>query len=177
MRDFLEDLTKDELIALVESYAKDIVAMDGVWFQAAEQSFGMDVAVEQDKLAWRRFAASEGRRLTRLLSLEEHPGLRGLEQVLRMRYSSQANGNVSISWENPGADDEALVYTVGDCRVQRARARKGMAFHPCKSVGVVEYQGIAEAVDPRIVCECLSCFPEVTDESCCCKWRFTLREK
>ena len=110
-------------------------------------------------------------RLKKMIGLPERLGLEGLEQVLRLRYSSHANDNASLTWKNDGA---ALVYKVGDCRVQRARQRKGMPLHPCKSVGLVEYQGVASAVDDRIVCQCLSRFPDVVDGTCCCAWRFTL---
>ena len=49
-----------------------------------------------------------------------------------------------------------------------------MPLHPCKRVGVIEYAGFARAIDERITCRCLSCYPEVTDESCACAWAFTL---
>ena len=62
------------------------------------------------------------------------------------------------------------------CRVQTARERKGLPFHPCKSVGVVEYAGFARAIDARIQCQCLSCYPDVTDERCACKWAFWLED-
>ena len=70
-----------------------------------------------------------------------------------------------------------LVYTMVDCRVQTARAKKGMEFHPCKPVGEVEYSGFAKEIDDRIVCRCLSCYPEITDTACCCKWEFTYRDQ
>ena len=34
----------------------------------------------------------------------------------------------------------------------------------------------ARAIDDRITCECVSCYPEITDETCCCSWKFTLKE-
>ncbi|MEG0324869.1 MAG: DUF6125 family protein [Raoultibacter sp.] len=39
-----------------------------------------------------------------------------------------------------------------------------------------EYEGFARTLDERIVCECLSCFPDITDETCSCSWKFTLVE-
>ena len=60
--------------------------------------------------------------------------------------------------------------------MQSARERKGMPFHPCKSVGIIEYGGFAKAIDPRIRCECVSCYPDVTDPTCRCKWKFTIDE-
>ena len=73
--------------------------------------------------------------------------------------------------------DGALLYRVETCRVQAARGRKGMALHPCKSVGLIEYSGFARTIDDRIRCRCLSCYPEVTDETCSCAWEFTLTEQ
>jgi hypothetical protein len=52
-----------------------------------------------------------------------------------------------------------------------------MEFHPCKTVGIVEYGEFARAIDDRITCECVSCFPDITDETCCCSWKFTLEEQ
>ena len=71
--------------------------------------------------------------------------------------------------------DDALVYRTLECYVQRARAEKGMPYHPCKAVGLVEYAGFAKEFDPRIRCACVSCFPDVTDESCNCVWRFWIQ--
>lgn len=102
--------------------------------------------------------------------MEEYPGLQGLEKALTVGYSTLAN-KASIVWE-----DDALIYRIEVCRVQAARARKGMEFHPCKRVGIIEYQGFAQAIDSRIVCECVSCYPDITDETCSCAWKFTISE-
>lgn len=56
----------------------------------------------------------------------------------------------------------------------RPGSRKGMEFHPCKPAGINEYTTFAQTIDPRIEVECLSCYPEVTDPTCDCSWRFTL---
>ena len=49
-----------------------------------------------------------------------------------------------------------------------------MPFHPNRSVGRIEYTGFAQTIDDRFTCECVSCYPEITDAICCFKWRFTL---
>lgn len=172
MHEYLESLSKEELAKLVEAYAKSIVAMDGVWFQAIEREQGMDSAMHFDEVAWKGYAVSDTKRLMRFLGLGEQSGLDGLEECLRVRSSTFANGDVRIE-----RTEDALIYTIGDCRVQRARERKGMEFHPCKCVGQCEYEGLARTVDDRITCECLSCFPEVTDDTVCCAWRFTILEE
>lgn len=169
-RDYLQTLSKDELIDLIELYSKNWLAMDGVWFQSVERKLGMDEAMYHDAEAWRRFTVTEARRIKSFLKLDEHPGIPGLAAALRLRFYANINDDrIEI-------EGNTLTYTAVDCRVQTARAAKGMPFHPCKSVGLIEYEGFAKTIDRRFSCECVSCYPEITDASCCCKWKFTLEE-
>lgn len=167
----LENFTREQLIELLEITAKDLMALDGTWFQSLEREQGMDTAMEHDRNAWKRFVPSEARRLKALLGLADGCGLEGLAKALPYRCTSLAN-ECEMVWEEGGA----LVFRITNCRVQNARKRKGMEFHPCKSVGILEYGEFARALDERICCECVSCFPDVTDETCNCAWRFWVAE-
>lgn len=170
MKEKLLELSKEELVDLLELSSKNIVAMDGVWFQTLEEAIGMDKAMGYDAEAWRRYSPAEARRLKKYYHMEEHPGLKGLEKALIVGYSTLAN-QTSVVWE-----DDSLIYRVDVCRVQAARSRKGMEFHPCKRVGLIEYQGFARAIDDRIECECVSCYPDITDDTCSCAWKFTINQ-
>ena len=167
-QDVLERFSREQLMELIALYAKNWLAMDGVWFQSVEEKFGMDEAMLHDKRAWERFTAIEARRIKSFLDLPEHPGLEGLAQALSLRFY----GNLNRA--EPELRGDTLIYRVVDCRVQSARSRKGMPLHPCKSVRIVEYGGFARTIDDRITCRCLSCYPDVTDDSCSCAWEFTL---
>lgn len=166
----LETLSREQLIEYAKACSKNFFAIDGTWFQSIEQELGMDAAMHHDERAWRRFTASEGRRVKALLGLDEHPGLEGLAKALPLKLTSPCN-RTELRWEG---DD--LVFCVVSCRVQAARARKGMDYHPCKPVGTVEYGGFARAIDDRIECSCVSCYPDVADDTCSCAWRFHLKE-
>lgn len=168
----LEGLSREQLVTLLEITAKDLMALDGTWFQSLEAEQGMDTAMEHDRAAWRRFVPSEARRLKVLLGLPDTCGLAGLAAALPFRSTSLAN-QWDLRWEDDG---RTLVFRITDCRVQNARARKGMGFHPCKSVGELEYGGFAAALDDRIQCECASCFPDATDGTCNCAWKFWVEE-
>lgn len=48
MNDTLRNLGKDELVELLEIYAKNLIALDGTWFQSLEREEGMDTAVRHD---------------------------------------------------------------------------------------------------------------------------------
>ena len=169
---YLQSFSKEELIQLIEDYSKNWLAMDGVWFQSVERTHGMEEAMFHDAEAWKRFTVIEAKRIKQFLNLPEHPGLDGLAQALQLRFYANLNeADIVIDPEK-----KTLVYRTRVCRVQRARDRKGMPFHPCKPVGEIEYAGFARTIDERITCQCISCFPDITDSTSCCSWLFKLEE-
>ncbi len=167
----LEPLSREQLIELIEIYSKDWLAMDGVWFQSVEQKFGMEEAMEHDRNIWKSFTVIEAQRIKEFLGLPERAGIEGLKRALSFRLYANLNKDETI------VDGHVLSYRVLECRVQTARKRKGMEYHPCKSVGVIEYGDFAKTIDDRFPCECISCYPDVTDETCNCAWKFTLRDE
>ncbi len=164
-------LPKEALAELVTIYAKDWLAMDGVWFQSVEKAYGMDAAMRHDIAIWERFTVIEALKIKKFLRLPEEAGLDGLEKALRFRLYAHINDDEILREEG------SLIYRTLSCRVQHAREAKGMPFHPCRAVGLVEYGGFARTIDRRIRCECLSCYPEVTDTTCHCAWKFTIDEE
>jgi len=166
----IETLEKEDLLLLIDIYAKNWLAMDGVWFQSVEKKLGMDEAIEHDENAWRHFTVIEAKRIKKFLHLPDQAGVEGLKQALEFRMYANINEDEIIIRDN------TLTYRNLDCRVQNARKRKGMEFHPCKSVGIIEYTYFAKTIDPRFQCEAVSCYPEISDESCNCAWKFTLKE-
>jgi hypothetical protein len=166
--EILNALSKEDLIDLLGLYSKNWLAHDGVWFQSVELKFGMDEAMFHDTQAWERFTVIEAGRIKEFLKLPKHAGLEGLAKALQLRFYGNINDYELIY------KDDKLIFRNVDCRVQTARKRKGMPFHPCKPVGIVEYSGFAKTIDERITCRCLSCYPDITDESTCCAWEFSL---
>ncbi len=162
----LEKLSREQLIELLLIDSKNLVAMDGVWFQSVEREQGMDSAMHHDEEIWKRYTRSEAKRIKKFLSLGEHPGLEGLARALNYRMVDRANPS------EVGYRDGRLIYKILVCRVQEGRTRKNMPLHPCKSAAVYEYGGFAEEIDDRIKCRCVSCYPDVTDASCSCAWEF-----
>lgn len=171
-KDFLDGLDVGRLRELVGIYARNIYALDGVWFQSIERESGMDAAMMHDRKVWSRFTRTESFRLKKFLGLPERAGLDGLERALALRFSALANPEVEICRESCSS----LLYRVVVCRVQEARREKGMPYHPCHSVGIIEHRDFARVIDDRIECEAVSCYPEVNDPECACAWRFTLAE-
>lgn len=171
MNEAWKDMTREQLYTLIENCSKNWLAMDGVWFQSVENQYGMEEALKHDAAAWKRFTKIEARRAKEFLGLSDQAGLEGLKKALNLRmYANMNQDSCEIS-------GNTLNYKIYDCRVQYARTSKGLGMHPCKSIGIIEYSGFAEEIDPRIKCECVSCYPDMTDPGCSCSWRFILEEE
>jgi len=165
-----EELTGEELLALATAYARSWLAHDGLWFLAVESELGTEKAIELDRKAWADFAVIEAKRIMQARGIEPGGGLKALEEVLDHRMYAFVNEYESL-WE-----DGTLMHRMIDCRVQSARRRKNLPDFPCKSVGIVEFGGIAKTVDERIKTECIACPPDRHPTEKFCAWRFTMKK-
>ena len=163
-------LSREELLKLLQIYAKNWLAHDGSWFLAAEESLGMDAAIKLDTKSWDRFAVAEAKRIMHEFGISQGSGLKGLERALGYRLYAAINKQ-SVEW----VDENMLVFRMVECRVQKTRTAKGLPPFPCKSVGIVEFSQFARTIDPRIRTECISCPPDAVGDLYCA-WRFSIPE-
>ncbi len=166
-----KDLSKEELHELLKDAAKNWLAHDGLWFQAAEKRYGMDVAMDLDREAWESFTVIEARRIMKRLGLKPGGGISSLIQALKFRLYAHVNVQ-EIAEES----ERHCVFRMNKCRVQEARKRKNLPDFPCKEVGIVEYSYFAQTIDPRIRTTCLICPPDPHPPDVWCSWKFEIKE-
>ncbi len=140
---------------MLDDFAKNWLAHDGLWFQAVEKQLGIDAAMDCDREAWRIFTTIEAKRIMKRHGIKPNSGLEGFKKALD--YCLYARLNVQDIVEET---DSSFVFQMKACRVQTARERKGLDDFPCKSVGIVEYREFARTIDHRIKTECLACPPD-----------------
>lgn len=163
-------LSPEMMRGMLEDFAKNWLAHDGLWFQAVEKQHGINHAIELDTEAWERFTVIEATRIMQRHGIPENGGLEALKKALQYRLYAFINEQ-----EIRNETEDSFEFVMVDCRVQSARKRKGLDFFPCKSVGVVEYAGFARTIDPRIKTECICCPPDPeAGEEFYCGWRFSL---
>lgn len=167
----LQDLSKEELIAIIVDDAKNWLAHDGLWFQAVDQKYGMETAIEIDKAAWERFTVVEAKRIMSRLGIEPGGGIPALIECLKHRLYARLNLQEAIE-----VTDTSVVFRMVNCRVQSARKRNGLPDFPCKTVGIVEYTEFARTIDPRIETRCIACPPDLHPEDYWCAWEFVLKD-
>ncbi len=165
----LSDLSKEELIRIIVDDAKNWLAHDGLWFQAVERRYGIDVAIDADKEAWKYFTVIEAKRIMERLGLDPGGGIPALVTCLQHRLYARLNLQDVIE-----QGEHRVVFRMLDCRVQSARRRKGLPDFPCKEVGLVEYAEFARTIDPRIGTRCIACPPDEHPEQFWCAWEFSL---
>ena len=165
----LYDLSEEKLYQLLDALAANWLANDGVWFQTVEKKIGMFDAKRCNDTCWTRFSPLEASRIKTLLDLPDNGGLEALKTALNYRLYSRINVQKTVN-ESP----RSLAFYMEDCRVQSARARKGLEDYPCRSVGEVEYRTFARHIDRRIKTECIGCPPGDHPKEWFCAWRFTI---
>ena len=171
MREYLEGLTKEELIDYIEDVSKNWLAIDGTWFQAVEREFGLEKAIELDATQWKRFTVIEAKRIISRFNIPENGGIPALVKALQ--YRVYANINVQETVE---VSTNRCVFRMNNCRVQYARKRRNLPDFPCKPVGIIEYEDFAKTIDPRIKTRCICCPPDQHPDNYYCAWEFTIEE-
>lgn len=169
-------LSSETLRAMLEDFAKNWLAHDGLWFQAVEKHYGMDKAIELDTEAWEQFTVIEAKRIMARHKLPDNGGLDALKTALGFRlYAFLNTQEVRNEVFAPDGTLISFDFYMVDCRVQSARKRKGLPLFPCKSVGVVEYAGFARTIDPRIKTTTICCPPDPEcGDTHYCGWRFSM---
>lgn len=167
MKNF-EELSKEELLKVINVYSKNWLAHDGCWFLAAEEKFGMETAIKLDEKSWERFAVSEAKRIMSEFDIPEAGGLKALEKAFHYRLYAAINLQ-EIEW----IDEHTMIFKMIECRVQKLRRQKNLPDFPCKSVGIIEFSQFAKTIDPRIKTNCIACPPDKA-ENFYCAWEFTI---
>ena len=165
--DRFKGMPKEILLGMLEDFAKNWLAHDGLWFQAVEKENDMEVAIKLDTEAWERFTQIEAKRIMARHNIPRHGGLEALKKALGFRLYTVLNEQ-TITEET----ENSFVFKMVECRVQSARKRKDLPPFPCKSVGLVEYSEFARTIDPRIKTECIACPPDENERNYYCGWRF-----
>lgn len=167
MKNF-NDFSKEELLKIIQVYAKNWLAHDGCWFLAVEEKYGMETAIELDEKSWERFAVSEAKRIMNEFNIPQGGGLKALEKALNYRLYAAINTQ-EIEW----IDDDIMIFKMIACRVQKLRRQKNLPDFPCKSVGIIEFSQFARTIDSRIKTKCISCPPDKVEDFYC-GWEFSV---
>ena len=163
--DFMK-LPKETLVDIIKMYSKNVLTVDGLWFRGCEDRFGIEKAIEIDTEVWRIYGATEARRIKETMKIKGK-GVHALATALNLQIWVPC-----MQYAFSNTSDNNLIFTITDCRPQKARIRHGIGEFNCKPVGIALFEAFAREIDPDINCECLVCPPDEHPDDVWCSWRF-----
>jgi hypothetical protein len=154
---------------LLELCSKSLYTVDGLWFTAVEQKYGLDLALELDVEVWRRLGQIQARRMVKTFTIKKDNPVQDFVSVL------QADPLLFV-YKPQVAEltDSKAVFRCTDCPPQKARIRDGRGEFPCKAVAMAFFIACAEVVDPGIKISCLTCPPDAHPPQYWCEWQFEI---
>ncbi len=169
-RDVYAELTREQLMELLELYGRQAIVVDGLWFLGVEARWGHGAALEVDEEVWARYGHDEAKRLLALLGRERAGSL---EEVGRLFLLTPLWGILGARAEAAGGRARLWVTR---CRPQMARARKGLGEFDCKQVGLNYFNGWLPALHPDLRFACVFCPPDAHPDEEWCRWEVWFEE-
>jgi len=165
----LENLPRETLIKLIDMLYRNYNAIDGRWFQAVEDEFGLDAAVRFDEKVWEKQSIAEARRIKEALNITEQ-GLPAVFKALSFTIWQLFSAPVEYEEISP----QKVIMSITRCPVQVKRLEKGRPEFACKNPNIFILQNTAKAIDPRVQVRCLMCPPDPHPDDVWCKWEFSI---
>ncbi|MFC2018887.1 DUF6125 family protein [Chloroflexota bacterium] len=154
---------------LAELFSRSLYTIDGLWFLALEEKYGLDTAVELDVAVWRRFSLIHARRALKTLAIKEDSPVKTFIRLL------EEDPVLTIfKTEIVELSDKKAVFRYTECPPQRARIRDSRGEYPCKAVGLTLFSSYAEVIDPGLKLSCLFCPPDTHPQETWCKWQIEI---
>ena len=166
MRD-LDHLSREEAIRYLKFLSGLTIAVDGLWFMAAEKAAGYDKALEMDVQVWSGYAKVLVKRIRRNFQIEG-TGLEALKEIIRHDPMWWSMGEMRVEEDSPGR----LVFEVRDCPSLIAMEKMGREKLTCEPVEGAYLEALAAAVDPGIKVQALKLPPRKSPDEICCRWAF-----
>ena len=159
----LLQLSREELVDLIEQYAKLYTALDGLWFLSVEKEYGHDIAAKLDVEVWESLAPREARRISDVRKITEG-GIEAVIEAFKLRPTFLAKEYKVIRGEN------RAVFRVTKCRSLDAMERDKREVSSCIRVLESVYPRFAESIDSRVRFRVLKAPPRKSTDDTCCEW-------
>ena len=163
----LLQLSKEELIGLIEEYAKLYTTLDGLWFVLVEKNFGHDVATTLDVEVWESLAPVESKRITSARKITKG-GIEAIIEAFEFRPTFLTKEYKVIKRQN------RAIIQVTRCRSLHAMERDKREDTSCIRVLKNVYPKFAKGVDSGVKFRVLKTPPRKDGDDICCEWEIEI---
>ncbi len=166
----IEDLPKEDLLKLVYLSADLAIAVDGLWFLAAEKAFDFDRALDMDIQVWKKYAKLSIKRIRKHFDIP----LDGLNAIKEIIFLDPLWHSIEFDLIEEPADN--LIFQVTNCPSLLAMEKMGRETFTCEPVEKAYLTELCKAIDPRIKVKPLKLPPRKNPDEICCRWKFYFGE-
>jgi hypothetical protein len=168
MRD-LNTLSREEAINYLKLVSGLALAVDGLWFMAAEKASGYDKALDMDVDVWVGYARVVVKRIRRNFQISG-TGIEALKEIIQHDPMWWSMGDVKTTEDSPSR----FGFEIIDCPSLIAMEKMGRKRLTCEPVERAYLEAFAAAVDPAIKVQALKLPPRKSSDEVCCRWAFVL---
>lgn len=159
-----ENLQRDELIKAIKMFSKSLLSVDGLWFLAVEDKYGLDDAIPMDIEVWKRFGPIDARRIKRTFGINEG-GIASIIKAIKLSPTWFA-----MEYEFTELTKNRAVFRITECPPQKARVRNERGEFPCKPVNLAYLTEFAKTIDPKAKVRCIVAPPDPHPKEFWCEW-------
>jgi hypothetical protein len=161
-KDELWRLSKEELVGLIEAYAKLYTALDGLWFISVEEECGHELATKLDVKVWDSLAPREAKRISDAKKVAD--GIEAVIEVIKLRPSFLTKEY------NIFREKNKVRIQVTKCRSLEAMERDKREVSSCLRVLENVYPKFVSNIDNRAKFRLLKAPPRKSAGDSCCEW-------
>ena len=163
----LLQLSKEELVGLIEVYSKLYTALDGLWFLSVEEECGYDVAAKLDVEVWESLAPREAKRISDVRKIVRG-GIETVIEAFKFRPSFLTKEYNIVREKN------RAIVRVTKCRSLDAMERDKREVSSCIRVLESVYPKFANSIDSRVKLRVLKAPPRKSASDTCCEWEIEI---
>ena len=168
-REMLAEMPIENLLDFFFLQIRNLWRVDGLYFLGIEKEFGTEAATEIDARAWKIMAQIEARSLRRMFQVDENADIPTIMNLL-----SKSSWALDQPFKVVKVSNKKAVLSIGRCRTQEARLKRGLSEFPCKKVRFGYLKNFAKTLNPDIKVNCIVCPPDKHPTNLWCKWEFRL---
>lgn len=168
-REMLAEMPIEKLLDFFFLQIRNLWRVDGLYFLGIEKEFGTEAATEIDARSWQIMAQIEARSLRRMFQVDENADIQTIMNLL-----SKSSWALDQPFKAVKVINKKAVLSIGRCRTQEARLKRGLGEFPCKKVRFSYLKNFAKTLNPNIDVNCIVCPPDKHPTNLWCKWEFRL---
>ena len=167
----LENCSRETLIALLATWARLYLVLDGYWYLAVKQRFGDDQAVDLDLQVWDKQTRKEIEELVKVMDFPNRDVVSLMELMAVMPSAAGSKGYLEVK------DRDDCLLSITYCPIVRTLEREGQGREKtqCRVICRRIMTAMTLSFNPGIEVKPIRMPPRQNQDEVYCQWQFKLK--